>query len=128
MNTINFKLSKKLKEQSILFDVDTIYYFYKWKLEYSNNHKNYTFEERENLYKTLTLEEAIEFLPIKIDNYYLVLWKNDNWYWGNYLLKDEDNLYILDKSLLINICNKATLLEVIEQLLEYLLDNNLLPK
>lgn len=81
-----------------------------------------------DFYKTLTLEEAIEFLPKKINNYYFVSWKNEDWYWCNYLEKDEDELFILDNSLLVHIFGKKTLLEAIEKMLEYLLNNKLLTK
>lgn len=136
MKTINFELSKKLNDLWLLDNIETKYFynaFYIWDDTFED--KDYKWEKWINKYnkykdsiKTLTLEETIEFLPIQIDNYYFVLWKNDGWYWCNYLEKDEDELYILNKALFINNCNKTTLLEAIEKMLEYLLDDNLLIK
>ena len=45
---------------------------------------------------------------------------NDEFHFEVYLCKDKDELYILNSSLFINICNKNTLLEAIENMLEFL--------
>lgn len=77
-------------------------------------------------YKTLTLEEAIEFLPICINNNYFTSWRTEKWHWCSYLEKDDDELYILDRGLNTNIYHKETLLQAIEKMLTYLIDNKLI--
>ena len=74
-------------------------------------------------YKTLTLEEAIELLPsVKYDGWFeysLTITKSEDYYWINYD-KFEVGLY--------ETIYEKTLLEAIEKMLEYLLDNELLWK
>ena len=118
MNTINFELSKKLTVWWYLDNLEVVNkepYFKPWTLE-------------EILVKKMSLDEAIDFLPNKINDYYLVLWKNEFWYWWNYFKRDELELYILDDYLLKQTFWKQTFLEIIEKMLEYLLYNNLLSK
>lgn len=133
MKTINFELSKRLYDNWLLsFNwLDYSRYFRidsEWNslaiCKHNDDYNEYLETYKE--YPSLTLEEAIEFLPIQINNYYFVFWKNDNWYWCNYLEKDEDELYILGNALLKNICNEKTPLEAIEKMLEYLLEENLI--
>ena len=123
MKTINFELSKILTKLWLLDNIETEY-FYSANWLYQNwrwwNRDGveywwikYKLYDNEKI-KTLTLEEAIEFLKqytkeqnFKIEtNDYMNLWSI---YWQ-----------------ITPIFREKTLLEAIEKLLEFLLDNNLL--
>ena len=142
MKTINFELSKRLTEWGYLDNIETEYY-----INYNNSifTKEYINENlmcrrieilssikwsyiNEDVFKTLTLEEALDFLP-NIKDYDLELRKREVAYRA------------LDKEIIINewwrniqyynlktlkYCNWKTLLEAIEKMIEYLLNNNLL--
>jgi len=110
MKTLNFKLSKRLNEAWILDDIETEETIFVW------------WKAWEDFIKTLTLEEAIDFLPKTIqdwDLYWLQINWQSNWeYWIRY------NNYAIRQ--FIHVQHWKTLLESIEKMLEYLLDNNLL--
>lgn len=123
--TISFELSKRLSEWWYLDNIETEYCYIE---HFKNIH---LLESNDNLvirfkkdwwtkYKTLTLEEAIDFLPATINRKSIGINKR----WGVYNVEYIENYYDMD-------CYSATwktLLEAIEKMIEYLLDNNLLPK
>jgi len=167
IKTINLELSKRLQEY--LEGVETEYVITDyWKIYYSNEIRIINTEDKNSamywewkpywkfsdkvhpvclsstkhydwIFKTLTLEEAIEFLPWSIikDNkvYNLSFWKNivfylwkeskdhidNDWikcylsYWSYLTFKDTEN-----------IIQWKPLLEAIESMITHLLDNNLL--
>lgn len=148
MKTISYELSKRLNDLGLLDDVETEYLFYeKWIYwnEYEVILKKYwtvlnPWKENiypciiwemelkwyEKSYKTLTLEEAIEFLPeyaiINTNCYFLMKMKYS---YSLYCL--DTNKYFQDNN------NKFIILrwsqiEQIEGMIEYLIDNNLLNK
>lgn len=107
MKTINITLSKKLIPY--LKNIDTKFYYedwfiiHKWWVDIKNYKKLW-------LIKTLTLEEAIEFILKKIgveDS--LQLWNNYIW-------------FFIKWELVLELSN-FSLLQAIEKILEYLLDN-----
>ena len=137
MKTINFELSKRLSEWWYLDNLNTEKAFYfqedkeswvffiEWNWLYIWNYKNTIkfknvdwepIEWDKLITKTLTLEEAIELLPsgtriimdIQSDWTKQYIWNNIEWLFNN--------LYF----------QYNTLIELIENMLEYLLDNNLL--
>lgn len=115
MTTINFELSKRLNDLWLLDNIKTEYWY-----EYDNETKNYNIDyflpfNKNIICKTLTLEEAIEFLP---DSIMITKHNNCN---EKYLIDYNTDDYNEDFSW-------KTLLEAIEKMLEYLLDNNLLIK
>ena len=114
METINFELSKKLNELGLLDDIDTEYYHNKLWMTVIDKYDRKG-KEKEWHIKTLTLEEAIELLPDCIE-----ITKHNN---------DKDK-YLIDYN--SDDYNESfywkTLLEAIENVLEFLLDNNLLWK
>lgn len=143
MKTINFKLSKRLNDLGLLDEVETEYCFFSevWKYDSFQIWESNKITEGEfydiweslvsyckvaEKYKTLTLSEAIEFLP-NIENYYLEIKKIGNIYWIKYEDKTIINLVHSFISL-SSIRSGETLLLAIEKMLEYLLDNNLLFK
>jgi hypothetical protein len=117
-NTISLELSKKLNEEWLLDDIETEYRYdvdiTNWemiRLSKNNSVINSMYEE---WFKTLTLEEAIEFI-----------WKNmcqmkllypNAWKWIMDLQFAEDNI------------KWNSLIEVFEQFIEYLLTEKLLWK
>lgn len=114
MKTINFELSKRLNDLWLLDNIETEWKIQllptkiwnkwnKWRLV-----KNWNWKWK--IYKTLTLEEAIEFLPN---------WISMQKDWGEYIYYYFDYIW--------NFSSKNHI-EVIEKLLEYLLDNDLLTK
>ena len=115
IKTINFELSKRLTEWGYLDNIETEY-------EMNDYWKIVIWESD---YKTLTLEEAIEVLPnnFSLDNYWyhLQMGKKYIWYFKNVT-------YCLNSKNPIQEFTWNTLLEAIEKMLEYLLDNNLLTK
>lgn len=126
MKTINFELSKRLNDLWLLDDIETEYFYYK---PYKDKDKWHIWPnsivywiDRWDI-KTLTLEEAIEFLPKKLEvetisfqEMILFMNKNEIWYYCRDL-----------QDTIINYIWK-TLLEAIENMITYLLDNNLLTK
>jgi len=144
MKTINLELSKRLAPY--LEDVDTeySYYFYKddnWKITNSIWKYKHSFVRTKIFYiteeyKTLTLEEAIEFLPIKILKDW-VFYKysieteeanEDEVYYKRYWIIYYDTSWLYRDKFWNDLPWWNTLLEAIEKILEYLLDNNLLWK
>ena len=114
--TINLEISKRLNEGWYLEGIETEYYFYK------NPNGDFAIinhpddPEWINGYKTLNLEEAIEFLP------YQIQYKYDNW--GLCITKTGKEYQVEYE----HTETWETLLEAIEKMLTYLLDNDLLPK
>lgn len=119
----NIELLKKL--QPYLEYVETEYWFVlvnkevdNYKLERTDR---YVFPNKNIDLKTLTLEEAIELLPeelyIKWIQHIFTVTKWDWFYWVNY---DEDGFWAFET------IQEKTLLEAIEKMLEYLIDNDLL--
>lgn len=117
MKTINFKLSERLNEKWLLDNRDTEYVYHKSWTRKENIFENKNHLEINWFIKTLTFEEAIEFLPL-IDNSVLDFAKLKNKYRIWYPLISEK----------INFIHWKTLLEAIEKMIEYLLDNDLLWK
>ena len=118
MKTINFELSKRLNELGLLDDIDTEYYIDEENTIYSNSCIGY---EDAYIVKTLSLEEALEFLKneiwiacdFSIRNVHNMWWKLE-WCFE----EPEPNIFIKWK----------TLLEAVEKMIEFLLDNNLIWK
>ena len=137
MKTISLELCKKLSEAWVLDGVETEYIWcddtgYDFAI-YKNEDKFWK-ENNQLIWwpiKTLTLEEAIEILPDTISKwanpYNLRIRKATPWL-GSY--KIDYSLWGHYKEFLIEIdlWYWKTLLEAIEKMLEYLLDNNLLKK
>lgn len=137
MKTINLELSKRLNELWLLDDIRFVPEFaYYTKVRIANTtmhkieiwifdnipHRKY---EYDNKIITLTLEEAIEFLPKEIKWEFEFAIKYD---WEDKYIV-EYNRYQQDWSIIENICETwKTLLEAIEKMLEYLIENNLLIK
>jgi len=126
MKTINLELSKRLTEGWYLEDVETDYYrmeniFWDYVL-WDKIDKSKFYPEWDKV-KTLTLEEAIEFLPKKhpkYKEYYLRMMLYDKtWYVEYWMCEPCETMW--------SACWK-TLLEAIEKMLEHLLDNDLLWK
>lgn len=117
---LNFELSKRLNDLWLLDDIETEYVIEIWTVivwEYK-----YAIDKKDCFcvswyYKTLTLEEAIEFLPF-IEKSALEIKKHQKYYSIWYPLISQK----------INFVHWNTLLITIERLIEYLLDNNLLTK
>jgi len=119
MKTLNLELSKKLAPY--LEEVETEYnwcFDYNWKYYIANSNKI-------EWIKTLTLEEAIEFLPKR----YKPLYEKDKYYVCKMVILDtwycfeicDEFTWKIDKTF----CWK-TLLEAIEKMIEHLIDNNFL--
>jgi len=110
MKTINFDISKRLVPY--LENVKTKYYLEDWFLinEWWVDLKNY-----KNLWliKTLTTEEAIEFILFSLAD------EDSLQLWNNYIC------VFINHKLVLNLSN-LSLLQAIEKILKYLLDNNLL--
>jgi hypothetical protein len=116
MKTISFELSKRLNESWLLDDIDTDFLYQllpnnkkNWWLKHKLV-KNWNWEWR--VYKTLTLAEAIEFLPSF--NLEKINYKDEEW-----------NIQLTSFNLKINwyeTWEKKELVFAIEKLLEYLLD------
>ena len=118
MNTLTLETSKRLAPY--LTDVDTEYVidfeWVVWELKYAISEDDMFWY---NWYdKTLTLEEAIEFLPVRIKNDIIHINKIENSYSIEYW-----NLWF---KLKWSYHNWKTLLEAIEKMINYLLDNKLL--
>jgi len=122
MKTINLELSKRLAPY--LENIETQKYtdwnftFYWRTLEHQ--FKLWT-ENKNNYYKTLTLEEAIEFLPERISGWDLELAMNKTRV--AYVM-----LWDCSPNEMVNYYSWKTLLQAIEKMLEYLLNNDLLWK
>ena len=80
--------------------------------------------EAQNFYKTLTLEEALDLLPENIWDYRCYMVKMDWLYYCWY--QRMPNTWVWKKYLVDWELKSETLLEAVEQMIEYLLDNNLL--
>jgi len=120
MKTINFELSKRLSDLWLLDNIETEYLYQLlpntkndwWKKEKLVNNWNWKWR----IYKTLTLEEAIEFLSKYNYEFSIIFKKNKISKKYEYHIKDmEWNIWINENLFL-----------AIEEWIEYLLDNNLL--
>ena len=121
MKTLNFEISKRLDELWVLYNIIT-----KYKLQQLPNKKNNwwlspkivkNWNWKWRIFKTLTVEEAIEFISnIIINNISDINININNWYTINWSKNTYDNFYW------------KTLLEAIEGMIYFLLDNNLLWK
>jgi len=117
---INFELSKRLYDNWLLsFNwLDYSRYFRidsEWNslaiCKHNDDYNEYLETYKE--YPSLTLEEAIEFLPKILDWFKIKIdFENNNW-----------NVYYFSQNF---IWKWTTLLEAIEKMIEYLLDNNLI--
>lgn len=121
MKTINLELSKKLQEH--LKDIETEYYYEAWlRGKYFLEEWISSFDKDNWDIKTLTLEEAIEFLPETIilndhEEVELSLYKR----WVSY-----DYFWFEEYGSLKFFEDEASLLQAIEKMLEWLLNNNYL--
>jgi len=130
--TLSFELSKRLNDLWLLDDIETEYIFQEWVIktlwkwwaltkewDWIIIIKKYL-EKYEWLifYKTLTLEEAIEFLPSF--NLEKINFKDEEW---NVVLRSY-NIILWD----FETWKMKKLIFAIEKYFEYLLDNNLLTK
>lgn len=143
MKTIDFELSKKLNDLWLLDNIDTEYVYHKiikwideWKYVIIINHE-LEWKTKTDI-KTLTIEEAIEFLPrtISVDKDYFwkapigrihILWHKDTKEWSVWYTIIESQLLVLENWDVVDI-EWQTLLEAIENLLYFLLENWLLNK
>ena len=134
---LKFELSKRLNYLWLLDNIETEYWYKKdlWEMKVFTLNK-YHKDFQELCIKTLTLEEAIEFLikqkitfidiimPITNRHYHTInsIRYFNNWkLWEIFTRGDED--WYTD----VEIYWK-TFIEAIEKMLEYLIDNNLLTK
>lgn len=110
--TINLELSKRLAPY--LENIKTSETIFIW------------WKRWEDFIKTLTLEEAIDFLPFKIilwnGKYFLEIQKRKDKYFIEYV-DNRVEKYLSDRDF-----SWKSILEWAEKMLEYLLDNNLLGK
>lgn len=113
MKKINFNLAKRLNELGLLDNIKT---------EYAYNKSGWLwdpFYKKRYIYKTLTTEEAVEFL------------KNEIWIACDFSISNRHNI---DWCIMWNFESPEpnlyfeweTLLETIEKLLEHLIDKNLI--
>jgi len=112
MKTISLELSKKLAPYLEWVETEYIWVHIQWcdSIIKSDN----WLDEYKYICKTLTLEEAIEFLwNINIRWEQLWIYKKSNWNWIIYYWFG-------------NVYEWETLLEAVEKMLEYLLTENLL--
>ena len=125
IKTINLELSKRLNELWLLDNIETEYFWVKtvhgeWIIVYWDGEEPISVEE----VKTLTLEEAIEFLPewlfIRDDFKYLLTIQRTNTKKWRVIYEHINQIDIFWDQV------EDTLLEAIEKMIEYLLDNNLL--
>ena len=107
--TISLALSKRLEEHFKNIDTE-MYYKYNW--EIAENIFNEWYLNKINWFKTLSLEEAIAFLPKYIWQDKLII----EALWSGWQIKYNIEIRKAD----------FKLLEAIEKLLIYLLDNELL--
>lgn len=116
----NFELSKKINELWFFDWIETEWCYFKmnWNPYFLENYK----WEKDEKINAFNLEELISILPNRVWDSFLVFWKNEHWYWGNYLMRDEDELYILDDALFPNISWYNELFSVVEIILEKLID------
>ncbi len=116
---INLELSKRLqevlKEEEPEYAIDNEWNI--WELIYAQSEHDEFWEDW--YFKTLTLEEAIEFLPKWIDGNKLII----EVLWSGWVIKYSSD--DIDKWCLCKVAD-FTLLEAIEKILTYLLDNNLI--
>lgn len=119
---INFELSKKLNELWLLDNIDTEYwYWHSWAIFTMYQLETSTRERAKDVWiKTLTLEEAIEFLPKHINLWEWLAPLNYNFYYKTIQYIWPRYIYFTN--------SWKTLLEAIENLILDLLENNLLTK
>lgn len=161
MEYIKFELAKKLNELWLLDNIDTefVYNDY-WTIYFADdikfvdtrkecnkihncepyyifhNANSYAIQNQKNewfIYKTLTTEEALEFLPDNIVWVYwalfnLVIDKNRDWYLIDYKNYKHWYWHIKWGKYFKNNNTRLPLIEAIEQIIENLIDNNLIWK
>jgi len=115
---ISLKLAKRLAPY--LENVETENWYFNWDLNWLFKWRFVPEHDHWEIIKTLTLEEAIEFLKQRRINLCLTI-KHNNEYWKDYNLE----LFSFDRWLNVE---WDTQIEAIEKMIEYLLDNNLLWK
>lgn len=118
--TINFELSKKLNDLWLLDRINTEHYLMEnifWDYVLWTEINQSTFYPKWKKYKTLTLEEAIEFLVNKWSRLWIMMYEYPKikWVWKNIVNPFDVISYISD-------------IKNIEKMIEYLIDNNLLTK
>lgn len=130
INTINFELSKRLNELKFLDNIETENIYNQYKSHdgtiytYLNEPKDmYEWCEPDYTSKTLTLEEAIEFLKKYIWPKITITFDRTSYYRIEYLQPFLKKTLYHYKSYDFY---WDTLLEAIEKMIEYLLNNNLL--
>lgn len=122
IKTISFELSKRLDELWLLRDVETEFIYTKrdiwfWNIDYDIIEWKY-FNLDDWDIKTLTTDEALEFLPLFIPTYNCMkcLWRYEDkwivWYWYQNQIDQFPKW--------------QTPIEAIEKMITYLLDNNLI--
>ena len=120
MKTISLELSKRLNELWLLDNIETEYIYRRFptntEFELTNEKEDYWLKPEE-IYNTLILEEAIEFLPETICDDYVLCISKKGVYYDNYF-----------KEPIKRFTEWESLLDAIEKMIEYLLDNNLLWK
>ena len=159
MKIIKFDLAKKLNDLWLLYNIETEYvYDDKWTIYFAEdikfvdtrkecnkihncdpyyifcNAQSYAIQNQKNewiIYKTLTTEEAIEFLPDNIVWVYwslfnLVIDKWRDWYLINYKNSKHWTWHIKWWKYFKNNSIRLPLIEAIEKMIEYLINNNLL--
>ena len=147
---INFELAKKLDEAWVMKDIETEYCYFKWTYIAWDNKEyvcdklqiikyfNWIKEKISNQYeidyddfniliiKAPTLSEAIDILPKRIDDehnaYYLTIVKWENLFYICYNNESEENIITTINN---NFIYWKTLLEAVEKMLEWLIENNL---
>ena len=119
MKTIWFELSKKLNDLWLLDNIETEYKYidfinWKWdrKIELFKNNNDKAPNDFKHI-KTLTLEEAIEFLPKYIWKYHLQI----NFYWGIFDINYKDCWVSYYPDI-----EKPTLLLAIEKMITFLIN------
>lgn len=131
MKTLSLEMSKRLEKYLIWIETEYIYYklFEEEKISICTS-KLYNKENCVAYYKTLTLEESIEFLPKNIEwcNPIIRIEKEkenvDISYWN----EDWETFYAWDTFSSTSYKRWESLLQAIEEMLNYLLTNNLLEK
>ena len=124
---LKFELSKRLNDLWLLDNIKSNYLYYQhnetWNYEIVDRYE--IIWDRTYICKTLTLEEAIEFLPCSIKWFVLHIKKNYPCRAWEYFIYYED---INGQLLWYKFLGEKTPIEAIEKMLDYLLDNNLLTK
>lgn len=123
MKTLTLETSKRLQEAWIFKEIKTEYIYNEWGAIEENIWNDIEILEYRCI-KTLTLEEAIELLPSYLDDrYYWLLIRKTNTKREKYVVQYV-NQFTNDS--LVSEVSSETLLQSVENMINYLLDNNLL--